>query len=560
MRILLWHGWLLEGSGSNVATARVAERYRAAGHDVLLLCQERHPERYPWIDAFGTVDAEGPSELAEQPSARAPGRCVLLRPRIGATLPVFVVDRYEGFDDVRRFVDLPDDDLGSYLRANVDALRAAAAWHGSEIAFTGHAIPGAAIGRRALGPGRYVAKIHGSDIEYAVRLQERYRELAREGLQGARAVVGPTADVLARCSALVPGIEDLARIVPPGVEVAAFRPRPRAEALLEAAELLDGDPDTSRGRPSSIDERVERALDDRDAAALDALAETYDQSVPEPDAAARLRRLAGSSGPIVGYLGKLIPQKGVELLLQAHRATAHAAHALIVGFGSHREWLAALAVALDRGDADALAWLRDAREIPVEAAPDGARTGDRDVTFTGRLDHRYAPEALAAMDVMVVPSILPEAFGMVAAEGAAAGALPLVARHSGLGEVGDALETAIGRPGMLTFEPGPGSVARLASALDRVLELPTAERDELRGAVSAFVGRAWTWDRTAAGLLDAASGAGAPTAAPRAGGGRLRSSRRRARGRRRRRPSGRSPRRPRSPIPPGRPPRPAARS
>ena len=24
-RILLWHGWLLEGSGSNVATARVAE-------------------------------------------------------------------------------------------------------------------------------------------------------------------------------------------------------------------------------------------------------------------------------------------------------------------------------------------------------------------------------------------------------------------------------------------------------------------------------------------------------------------------------------------------------
>ncbi len=75
------------------------------------------------------------------------------------------------------------------------------------------------------------------------------------------------------------------------------------------------------------------------------------------------------------------------------------------------------------------------------------------MTFTGRLDHRYAPEALAAMDVMVVPSILPEAFGMVAAEGAAAGALPLVARHSGLGEVGAALETAIERPGLLTFDP-----------------------------------------------------------------------------------------------------------
>ncbi len=94
----------------------------------------------------------------------------------------------------------------------------------------------------------------------------------------------------------------------------------RHEALLEAAELLDRDPDTARGRPSSVDAQVERALDDREAGALDALAETYDQAVPEPDAAARFRRLAGTSGPIVGYLGKLIPQKGVELMLQAHRS------------------------------------------------------------------------------------------------------------------------------------------------------------------------------------------------------------------------------------------------
>jgi glycosyltransferase involved in cell wall biosynthesis len=275
--------------------------------------------------------------------------------------------------------------------------------------------------------------------------------------------------------------------------------------LLEAAELLDRDPDTARGRPSSVDEQVGRALDDREAGALDALAETYDQAVPEPDAAARLRRLAGASGPIVGYLGKLIPQKGVELMLQAHRAANHEARALVVGFGSYREWLAALAIALGRGDAEALAWLREVRDIPIESGPDpGPRTGDRNVTFTGRLDHRYAPDALAAMDVMVVPSILPEAFGMVAAEGAAAGALPLVARHSGLGEVGAALEAAIGRPGLLTFEPGPGAVARLASALDRVLELPARERDELRAAVSAFVGREWTWDRTATGLLAAA--------------------------------------------------------
>jgi len=188
MRILMWHGWLLEGSGSNVATARIAEVFRAAGHDVLLLCQERHPERYPWIDATGVVDRDGASALTRLPSAeKTRGRCVLLRPQIGPILPVFVEDPYEGFEDVRRFVDLTDRELEDYLDRNVEALRAAATEHRPDVAFVGHVVPGAEIGRRALDPGRYVAKIHGSDLEYAIRPQERYRRLASSGLSAARA-------------------------------------------------------------------------------------------------------------------------------------------------------------------------------------------------------------------------------------------------------------------------------------------------------------------------------------------------------------------------------------
>ena len=65
---------------------------------------------------------------------------------------------------------------------------------------------------------------------------------------------------------------------------------------------------------------------------------------------------------------------------------------------------------------------------------------------------------------------------MVAAEGAAAGALPVVARHSGLAEIATALEADVGRPGLFSFEPGEGSVARLADAIDRLLSLPAEER------------------------------------------------------------------------------------
>jgi glycosyltransferase involved in cell wall biosynthesis len=213
--------------------------------------------------------------------------------------------------------------------------------------------------------------------------------------------------------------------------------------------------------------------------------------------------------PIVGYLGKLIPQKGVELFLEAQPALQHETAALVVGFGSDRDWLAALTIALRKGDRAALEWLRDVGDLPVDPAAN--LVGDRHqpkVVFTGLLDHRYAPGALAAMDVQVVPSILQEAFGMVAAEGAAAGALPMVARHSGLAEIAAAFEAEVGRPGFFSFEPGEGAVGRLAQGIDRLLSLPDRERRELRDVVSSFVGTHWTWERTAAGLLSAAEPAG----------------------------------------------------
>ena len=85
------------------------------------------------------------------------------------------------------------------------------------------------------------------------------------------------------------------------------------------------------------------------------------------------------------------------------------ARAVVVGFGDYRAELEALA--------------------------DQER-----VLFTGPLEHRHLVHLLALADACVVPSIFPEAFGMVAAEAAAAGCPPLVARHSGLAEVAEGLE------------------------------------------------------------------------------------------------------------------------
>ncbi len=506
MRVCLWHGWLLEGSGSNVYTARVAECLRREGHDVLLLCQEQHPEGFDWIDAWGSAD-HGVSALVPTGVPEAAGRVTLLRPQIGELLPVFVWDDYEGFT-VKRFVDLSDDELNAYLDANVTAMRNAVEWHSSEAVATGHAIPGAAIAKRALGDGRYVAKVHGSDLVYAVDEQDRYVELAREGLAGARAVAGASEDVLRRTEVLVPEIAGRTVVVPPGVDVARFRLRDGREALERAATLLELDAETERGRHPEVDADVQEALATRDATALDNLANRYDQAVPDPQATTRLRDLASFDGPLIGYIGKLIAPKGVERMIEALALMAGDTRGLVIGFGTFREWLTALVEALDRGDVEAYAWLRDRSGMQLELSDDQVRAAEglrERISFTGRLDHRYAPSTLGALDVLVVPSTLSEAFGMVAAEGAAAGALPLVARHSGLEEVANALEAEVGRPGWFSFEPGDGATARVTEGITRLIGLPDEERQTLREACTAFVGREWSWEATAKRILAAAT-------------------------------------------------------
>ncbi|HZM18353.1 MAG TPA: glycosyltransferase, partial [Gaiellaceae bacterium] len=72
MRILLWHGYLLGGTGSNVYTRSIAREWSRAGHDVVVVSQEANPELHD-LDGAQTV-----------------------RPDIGGLLPVFVLDRYEG--------------------------------------------------------------------------------------------------------------------------------------------------------------------------------------------------------------------------------------------------------------------------------------------------------------------------------------------------------------------------------------------------------------------------------------------------------------------------------
>ena len=129
-------------------------------------------------------------------------------------------------------------------------------------------------------------------------------------------------------------------------------------------------------------------------------------------------------------------------------------------------------------------------------------------TSSGRLEYAEVARAVRASDAMVVPSTFPEAFGMVAAEAAATGALPVCARHSGLAEVARALAGELpGEVGELTaFDLGPGAVEAIADRLNRWLALPEDELVAARTSLVEAVRARWSWEGVARSVVSASAG------------------------------------------------------
>jgi glycosyltransferase involved in cell wall biosynthesis len=406
VRIVIWHGYYLAGTGSNIYTRALAREWSLAGHDVTVVCQSRHPEQLD-LGGAAVVVPELPEGL----------------------LPVFVLDSYAGLE-ARLLQDFTREERDAYVEANAAAVRALLP---ADVVFANHVLMGGPVGRAS--GARYVVKAHGSELEYSIRGNEELVGLAAGALAGAAAVyVG--SDHIRSVLEDVVGHVDRVHEISPGVDVDEFVPRPREEALTALLAEAGRDPD--------------------------------DGDVRHPDRgnAERFAEFFASGEPTVVFFGKLIENKGVQLLLEAIDGLD--ARALIVGFGDYREQL-------------------------ESAAPPGT-------LFTGALAHRHLVHLLPLCDVAVVPSIFPEAFGMVAAEAAAAGVPPLVAGHSGLAEVAAGIAAEY-PPELrhLTAFPS-GDAAALRERLRELLELP--QRRELGLAARRAVERNWSWPRVAERLLE----------------------------------------------------------
>ena len=410
MRILLWHGYLLGGTGSNVYTRALARVWSRLGHEVVVVCQERNPGAYD-LGGARVVRPELPENI----------------------LPTFVLDRYEGLEP-RLLQELTPEERERYVEANAAAVRAELP---ADLVFANHVLLGGPVAAATSAP--YAVKAHGSELEYSMRGNAELAAWGRESLAPATATFVGSAHIRSVLEQVV-GHVDRVYEVPPGVDVEEFKPEQRAAAL----ELLLDEARHDPPNPGNAQERL-----------------------PDEGSAERLAAWFENDEPTVLYFGKLLHNKGVHVLFEALRESG--SRAVIVGFGDYRA------------------------ELERIAPP---RT-----LFTGPLEHRHLVHLLPLCEVTVVPSIFPEAFGMVAAEAAAAGSLPLVARHSGLAEIAEGLEAEYPpeQRGLTSFETG--DARDLAAKLGRLLDLPERDRQALRDAARRAVVEHWSWEQVSARLL-----------------------------------------------------------
>ena len=419
MRILLWHGYLLGGTGSNVYTRALARALAKAGHEVVVLCQEPHPERH---DVGGAT---------------------VVRPPLDGPLPVFVLDAYEDAEP-QLLTEMSAADRDRFVAQNAQAVRAQGP---ADLLLANHVLLGGPVAAASGLP--YVVKAHGSELEFAMRGNAELCAWGRRSLAGARAVLAGSQHVVEVLAELVGPDAARVHVAPPGVDVEHLRPQDRDEALAALLAQCRADPPP---------------------------AGAHDERRPDEGNAERLAEFLGGERRTVLYVGKLSAEKGVALLLEALRGVD--ARAVVVGFGPARA------------------------ELEAAAGPD--------VLFTGALEHRHLAHLWPLADVSVTPSVFPEAFGMVAAEAAACGSPPLVARHSGLAEIAAGLEQEYPPHLRHLASFARGDSAQLRARLLELLALAPAEHAALSTGARRAAERRWSWDHAAQRVL--ALGLGQPAA------------------------------------------------
>ena len=512
--ICLLHGWLLEGSGSNLWTRSIVTALCRSGETVQLVCQENHPDRYEAIAEAYRHQLSG--EVTQTLLRQSPytGKCVLHQPEIGETLPVFVWDHYEEYERVVPMIELPDDEIELYIERNVRVVQQIVESHPISAIHANHAALMAVVAQRV---GRatgvpYAVMPHGSDIEYAVKKDARFKRYASSAMRDAKRIFVIGREMRHRVISVfddVPGIEKKFTELHLGVDTAEFEPVDQAGRESNIRALRAALREMPRGKTNAQTQQVrERASGEMTRETLSSLLDecsSYEGKNPDEDVEAKLASVNWSTAPVLLFTGRIISMKGIQSVIAALPLVLDAVpdlRLIVVGHGPLREAMEAFLWALHRGDrrlvANIAAWGRFLEKAPdVDQAGDGLpemqrflnvleRQGRLDryfsiaqqrlepdtVVFTGYLTHRELRFLFPCCDVGVFPSVVREAGPLVFLEALASGCFPLGTYFGGMAASIDALAAELPPDAAETMKLDPhDTVSAIVDRVPRAIQL-----------------------------------------------------------------------------------------
>jgi glycosyltransferase involved in cell wall biosynthesis len=467
------HGYLLEGSGSNLWTRCVVESLCMEGHTVQLVCQEPYPERYDCIAEAYRYELNGTVRQTICREVPYPGRCIMHKPQLGDTLPVYVWDKYDEFSNVVPMVNLSDAAIEQYVQRNEVVLRRVVEERGVTAMHVNHAVLMSVVAQRvhAATGVPFAIMEHGSGLEYAVKPDPRLKAMATSAFTDAGHLFVHGEEMRRRIETSlpdVPNIEEKFSVLPLGVHTAQFAPVPRERRREKMGRLFVELAKLSRGRRP---EQLTRMFDDMrqtvDTASLRAVLSgvKYETKAPDDDVAEKLQQVDWEHDAVMLFVGRLISAKGIQSGLAALPlllADDPGIRFIVVGHGPLREPMEAFLWGLEHGDRALVERIVDGGRL-LEGDPDGMggsyalgkvkwflsgleARGELDayfalakqhvradrVIFTGYLTHHELQHLFPCCDAGIFPSIVKEAGPLVFLEALASGCFPLGTYFGGM--------------------------------------------------------------------------------------------------------------------------------
>eukprot|EP00792_Barthelona_sp_PAP020_P000921 TRINITY_DN1155_c0_g1_i1.p1 TRINITY_DN1155_c0_g1~~TRINITY_DN1155_c0_g1_i1.p1 ORF type:complete len:539 (+),score=100.42 TRINITY_DN1155_c0_g1_i1:533-2149(+) len=456
----LLHVALLEGSGSNLWTRSVIKSLVNQNVDVVLVCQENHPELYDFI-THSYVFSNNNETITEEwiRDSPYPGNCYIYRPDLNDKLLVYVEDQYEHINQIVPLVNASNEEIDVYIQQNEAALLKILQIHKEiELIHVNHTCLLSSVAEKVYNRTKIPYQIfpHGSAIEYAVCANNYCKLLAKEALLHSNRILAISSEIADRLCGIYPEIpKEKFEICPLGVDPKTFQKFSKSfakEQFLNGIHNLNKGEGFNKQLSTAIDELVwdSDSIDSNHmltSKTLENLLQAFKHSAVDDRSYNECPIFSNNQNNSIIFVGRLIQGKGVHFLLMAFPLIfkVHKEATLsFVGSGPLRvklEFILRCWKLNNRTAFETILLSEDFKDVKLwwnskcieyrDEYWSQAHQCAANVDFMGYIPHKYLRYLYSLSKIAVFPSVVKEAGPLVFLEAQAVGVPSIGINHGG---------------------------------------------------------------------------------------------------------------------------------